>query len=221
VAGAAVGLLVGPSALAVVETYDSQAEWLAALGGPTSFSEDFEGFEFDLDFREAPVAADGFSLVQTGSNFYEFRNFIDTPAFAHSDNNGTNHASMYVNLDASVGNTGVRLQPDASLVAWSGGFSIGSLTESLDLVLNLAGGGSMTLSPDFVGGGTEEFFGFIASADMAVASIDFVARNYLGDPVGEGFGLDNVAGSFLPAPSALALLVLGGLAPGRSRRRRA
>ncbi len=199
---------ISATAQAGITVYTDRGSWLAAAG-VLDFSEDFSGFGTDTEFRTTTVAANGFTLQQAGSNFWDFRNLVETPPFDFTDNNGTNHASCFVNQDITNGDTSILVTPDADLLAWGADFYRCAGAETLDIVLD-----GVLYQPSWTN--DIDFFGFVATPDSAVSLIELTARMYINDGTGEGFGMDDVEGVF-PAPSVLALLGLGLVA--RTRRR--
>src|SRR5688500_18238474 len=103
-----IAICAAAPAQAVIIFFTSEAAWSVAAGSPT-FDEDFEGFAADTSFRFAPVALDGMTIQQEGTNF-DFRNFVDVPPLQFTDNNGTSHASIFVNhAEGSDPGTQVRI----------------------------------------------------------------------------------------------------------------
>ena len=65
-----------------------------AAAGQISFTENFESFAVDTQFRTATVQAHGFTLRQILLN-RNFRNVIDVRPLEFFDNNGTRSASLF------------------------------------------------------------------------------------------------------------------------------
>src|SRR5678816_4457297 len=86
-------LMLVQSASAGLVIFFDQAAWLAAAG-QISFTENFETFAVDTQFRTATVQAHGFTLRQILLN-RNFRNVIDVPPLEFFDNNGTRSASLF------------------------------------------------------------------------------------------------------------------------------
>lgn len=183
-----------------VVLFTSRPAWEAqrpvAIG---TFFEDFERVQVDTQFRTVPHDLGPFVLAQSGSGV--FRNFIDVPPFAFSDNNGTRHASLFTDF----GSTTVHMSfPHNPVLAWGGDFFGANDSEGLVLTLLATDGMAVATIPVPIDTG---FFGFIS--DEPIGQIVFASRTNIPGLVGEGFGLDNVAGSALPEPSALSLTALG------------
>jgi hypothetical protein len=204
-------------------TFTSRAAWITAIGGSPSFNVDFSAFTVDTEFRTQTVDAGPFSLRQVGSDpAGPFRNMIDAPPFQFSDNNGTTHASMFTNF----GFVTVDLTFDTSVSAWGADlFGAGGGTgEGVDIDVLLDGGGVLTFEiPPTPSAG---FFGFILDPGQTATKITFKSHTNLPTTgLGEGFGMDNVAGLLhgaepIPEPATLVLLGTGLAGVGASLRRR-
>jgi hypothetical protein len=214
---AILALQIAPLPSAAVATfYTDRASWLAASGSPT-FSEDFSSFTEDTPFQTAPVALAGMSIAQEGSG--NFRNTIDVgPDFDFTDNNGTNHASLFTNK--SGGPTPmiqVRITFTAPVNAfgfdhWVAADAEGARLEIYDGALLV---GAHDLDNAFGG-----FLGYVLSLGESATSVLFVSVQNLGAPgdPGEGFGIDSLAGVAVPELGALPLLMFGLFALVRRRR---
>lgn len=194
--GFAGSLLATPSVFAGTQVFTDRSEWTAATT-TLDFEEDFSGFLTEPEFRTAPLNANGFSIEQVGVDAM-FRNFVEQSPFEFFDNNGTAHASCFVNLDPPAGNTTLRLTPSTSVLAFGADFNGAGGNELVRIVLNRVDGTQDIFDPAFTQTGIDEFWGFVASLDEAVTSIEFEARILLSAVGGEGFGLDNVGGTFAP-----------------------
>ncbi len=191
-------------AQAQVSVFTSRPAWEAATAGsPGVFFEDFEGFAVDTPFRTATVDVGPFTLRQAGSG--ALRNFIDVPAFEFPDNNGTKHASLFTNS----GGTTVDMTFAAPLLGWGADFFGTATGELLDLDLVLETGEVLAAVPVSLDTG---FFGFVTSPAHTIGRVAFRSRTDIPGPIGEGFGLDNVAGALIPEPGSLTLLGAGALA---------
>ena len=171
--GLGVAVMVGAisaSTQATITVFSDRTSWMAAAG-TADFYEDFSGFTSDVQFRTQTVVANGFTLRQGGYD-QEFRNLVETSPFQFGDNNGTNHASCYVNhKEPGVWEaTTVHINPDADLIAWGADFYGVAGLEILDIDLD-----GTIYSPNW--GGTADFFGFVATPDDAVSAILLQARN--------------------------------------------
>ena len=178
------------SVMAGVTTYSNRDSWEGAAGAPT-VSVDFEGFVADQSFQVSPVAMDGFTLQQT-SGVRDFRNIIDTPPFLFTDNNGTNHASMFVEGDEPVEATVTLDDPAKGWAAYFVGTDGG---ERVDLIVYLDDGSSDRVQLPDISTSSEQFFGVVAGARQKIVSIRFVARTAGGTVGGEGFTMDKVLAS--------------------------
>ena len=94
-------LSIATVASAAIVQYDNRGSWEGAAG-TVDLSEDFEGFNVDTSFA-SPLAI-GVGSIQQELLDAGFRNFVDVPPFQFGDNNGTKHASSFVNFpEASPG----------------------------------------------------------------------------------------------------------------------
>lgn len=214
---AALPLALTAGSTAAVQSFSDRAAWLAAVG-PLSATEDFSGFTQDTEFRSGPVAlAGGMSMGQTGANTAAFRNFIDVPPLQFTDNNGTAHASSFVNGDDSPGvATGILISLTTNARAWGADFWGARSGEFLAVeVLGIGGSVLATIEPSNVSG---QFAGFFGDAGEQFTAIRFRNVNITPGSGGEGFGMDNFAISFIPAPGAASLLGIAALAGLRRRR---
>ncbi len=179
-----------------IDTYTDRSTWLTAAGGSTDFDEGFSSFGMDTDFRLVPVVATGFTIQQMGVDEF-FRNYIDATPFTFSDNNGTNHASCFVNTD---GATTVELLFDSPINAWFADFTGICGLELLDVELFFVGGGSTILQ--VCAGPQNTGFGVLSSApEGPIEKVQFRGRNNEPGGGGEGFGLDNISGVHFSVPS--------------------
>ncbi|MBU0640340.1 MAG: PEP-CTERM sorting domain-containing protein [Planctomycetes bacterium] len=200
-------------ASADITEYTSRAAWEAAVGS-ADFVEDFAGFSVDTDFKYMVVDCNGFGITQTGYD-YAFRNFIDVPPFTYTDNGGTTHASSYVNhAETGIDATNVEMRFDMPVFAWGARFYGAAGLELLDAQL-VDSGGAVLDTLQILNG--DSFFGFVSDPMMDVATVRLVARNLSGGSGGEGFGMDDVMGAYVPEPASLSLLALGGLVLLRRR----
>lgn len=214
-AAVAVGFCASSATAALVFT-NSLATWNAQVG-PASASEDFQGFGSDTSFRTSAVAlAGGMSLAQVGTD-QSFRNYIDTNPFQFGDNNGTTHASMYVDLE---GPTGVNLT--LANAADGIGFNLYGHAGGERLVLSFFDVFNNLLFTGMTAGG-DGFFGFYATAGEQLGRVEFRGRGNGQFGSGEGFGMDDIVLSYaqavVPLPSAAGLSALG-LTLVAARRRR-
>lgn len=179
---------LGTQQAEAITIFTSRTDWNNAVIGSETFIEDFESFTSDTEFRSTPVDVGEFTLLQVGGNL-EFRNLIEVPPFEFTDNNGTNHASLFTNFGATT----VDLTLNTPVFAWGADFFGADETTgerlNLDLVLDM--GGTFATIPVTVNDG---FFGFVTNPVEDIRKITFVSRNNL-EGGGEGFGLDNVTGA--------------------------
>ena len=204
-----VALLLQPPSFADVLATTDFAEWELATGGAT-FIEDFNTFVQDTQYRTQVVAVAGFTLQQIGDNPGEFRNLVDVHPFLQNDNNGTPHASNYVNFpEGGSPGTSVVLTMDSATLGFGGElFGAGGAGEGEELnwEIQLRGGGGVVVFEAPADG----FFGVYTTENDFFTEVRFVARDLNPGAGGEGFGFDNVVGA-VPEPSVLLLLTAGGL----------
>jgi hypothetical protein len=210
-------------AQATLTTFTSRSAWqtaVAAAGLSVQYNEGFDNFAADTPFRTAPVNVNGrFTLSQTGVD-QVFRNLIDVPPFDFTDNNGTNHASMFTNFGTSTTGTFVNMTFAAPIRAWGGDFSQDTLLELVNMNVNSPASSliSTLQVPDTAG--ATFFFGFVGQPSDVVGSLTFLSRNDVPGNAGEGYGLDNVTAAVVPEPTTLALCCVAPFAFAILRRRR-
>jgi hypothetical protein len=181
-----------------VQTYTSLTDWQAAVGTSQQFSEDFSGFTQDTYFQTVAINAGPFSLAQIGQNpFGNLANFIDVPPLQFTDNSGVANAALYTKSGVST----VLMTFNAPVIAWGANFYGAQSSELVNLVVNAPGGGVVATVPVTVDTG---FFGFVISPTNGLSSIansiSFQSQIDNPDPtVGQGFGLENVVGAYVPA----------------------
>ena len=203
-----VGILVplGSTEAAIV-SYNDRTQWEWVIGELTQVTEDFEGFSDDTEFRSALIELSIGQIGQFGDD-QAFRNFVDTPSFLFDDNNGSNHASMWVDgADGFTAGTTVELIFAAPVAGWGADFLVGPVFEmfSVDLV-SPAGLVLATLGPNQNDG----FLGFFADGGEEIAKLLFRATAPGGVEGGEGFSMDNATIAFsapVPVPAGLWLLL--------------
>jgi hypothetical protein len=208
-----VSLLLGTTARASIIVFTSRPAWQAAVGA-TNIAEDFSGFAIDTSFTTSPVAISGGTIVQAGAS--TFRNIVDVPPLSFPDNNGTSHASCFVNYpEGSDPGTQVRLAFTTPVRAYGFDTWVDPPLEGVDAQV-YAGTTLLTTIAIAVPAGS--FAGFLADAGEQITEVRLVSHSLTAGPGGEGFGLDNIAGATVPAPAAASVLALAGL--GLARRRR-
>lgn len=203
------------SANAAINWHTSLGSWNTATGG-ASIAEDFSSFGVDTQFRTQSVTINGGSLGQMGLDG-AFRNMIDVPATQFTDNNGTAHASMFVQGDAP--DTTVQLTFDANQTAF--GFESWGATGGEGATLDVFNGATLVGSMDLTGG-NGDFLGFDLTGGDQATHVVWRAATANGQPLGgEGFGIDNfVYGQPVPEPATMIALGLGAAAILRRRSRK-
>lgn len=199
--------------------YDDRAAWLAAIGGTPDIEEDFQGFTVDTSFRTAPLAISMGTIAQVGLDQL-FRNEVDVAPFQFSDNNGTTHASCFVNFpDAGPGSeTNVEITFSAPVSAWGADFNGILGGELLAVDVN---GTEQTVLGTLLPTAGDTFLGFVATAGEEVDLVIYRSQNQNPGGGGEGFGSDNYAANFaapdepaIPTMGSLGLVILVALLAG-------
>lgn len=187
----ALGFLVPALAQGAIVQYNDRAAWLAAIGGAPDAQEDFQGFAVDTPFRAAPVTIAIGTIGQAGLD-QAFRNEVDAPPFQFTDNNGTTHASCFVNFaDAGAGSeTNVEIVFSQPVTAWGGDF-YGVLGGEL-LAVDVDGTQEVILGT-LLPTAQDTFLGFVADAGEQIDLVIFRSQNQNPGGGGEGFGADNFA----------------------------
>ena len=185
----ALGVLIPALAQGAIVQYNDRASWLAAIGGTPDAEEDFQGFTVDTSFRAAPVAIGTGTIAQAGFD-QAFRNLVDVPPFLYTDNNGTNHASCFVNYpDTGPGSeTNVELAFSQPVSAWGGDF-VGVLGGEF-LAIDVDGT-ERAIIATLLPAAMDTFVGFVADAGEQIDLVIFRSQNQTTGGGGEGFGADN------------------------------
>jgi uncharacterized repeat protein (TIGR01451 family) len=191
-------VLIGALAPAVADgaivQYDDRATWLAAIGGTPDVEEDFQGFTVDTPFRTSPLTISMGTMAQVGLD-QAFRNEVDAPPFQFTDNNGTTHASCFVNFaDAGPGSeTNVELTFTSPVSAWGADFNgvLGGELLAVDV-----DGTEQTILGTLLPTANDTFLGFVATAGEQIDKVIFRSQNQNVGGGGEGFGSDNYAAVF-------------------------
>jgi hypothetical protein len=220
-------------ASAAIVQYDNRGAWEGAAG-TVDLSEDFEGFNVDTSFA-SPLAIGAGSIAQELVDA-GFRNFVDVPPFMFGDNNGTRHASSFVNhIEASPGMSTAPMDeetapPSAELQTFGTNVRITFTNPVSAFGTDLTGvlGGEF-LAIDVMGAGdvvlgtllpqnNDTFLGFVADGGESVTSVVCRSQNLNPGAGGEGFGMDNIdavsgggggdGGGAVPATSGIALVLL-------------
>ncbi|MBY0310580.1 MAG: hypothetical protein K2W85_00770 [Phycisphaerales bacterium] len=219
---AAIVCILAIPASAQVTTFLDRAQWSSAAGSQTLL-ENFEGFAVDTSFRLSPLAiATGFGTlsregVDRGPSFH----LVDVPPYANIDS-GTSSGSAFAYLftdgpEAGGPGTQVRLTFNTPIRAFGMDVFVGSVLEGV--TIEIIGAGSQilgTIQPTAGAGGTGGVFAGFVSGEV-VSSLRFRSTMTVAGTGGEAFGIDNLAGSPVPAPAAGGLLLLSIV--GRRRRR--
>ena len=216
---AAATLAVASQASAVIVTFNTRAAFDAAVGGG-QLSENFSGFAADTEFRTVPVAANGFVIQREGVDTTNFRNLIDVPPLAFTDNNGTANASSYTNA-AEGASPGAQVRISFPVAARAFGADFYNTTIGEGLVLEAFSGAASLGSfpiPLVANGGA--FFGVAGNAGESITSFQLRSQNLTPGSGGEGYGMDDVAVALIPEPAAgILAAAMGSLLLARRGRR--
>lgn len=211
-------------ASAQITTFLDRAQWSSAAGSQT-FLENFEGFAADTSFRLSPlaIAAGLGTLSREGADRGPTFHLVELPPYGAIDtgtSSGTAFAYMITD-GPEMGGTGtqVRLTFTTPIRAFGLDVFLGSVLEGF--TIEIIGAGNQILGaiqPTTGAGGVGGVFAGFVSGE-AVSSLRFRSTMTSVGTGGEAFGIDNLAGSPVPAPAAGGLLLLG-LAARRRRARK-
>jgi len=209
-----VGALLGVAffyapASAALDAYTDRAAFLAALPG-ASQGESFEDEAIDVQTgsRTISVSTSEIAFIGDSGATFGVNNVV-------VGGRGPTDGDQYLQV-GFIGVSSVRFQFDVPLLA----FGIDVVDKNVNDLDGLIDDISVDSAVNPGGEGEGQFWGVIASADMAFTNIGFGG---LGPSVpGDAFALDNIAYVALPEPSSLILLGVGGAtACGLRIRRRA
>jgi hypothetical protein len=220
---AVLGLVVGAAgrAEAALIFYADRASWQLAVGS-TSFAEDFEAFTADTPFRTSPVALNGMTIRQEGvSQLTSFRNQIDVVPVEFPPPSGTDVASLFTNAPEGT-DPGVQVRIAFNAPNTGFGFDswIGPLAEGAILEVF---SGTTLLGSQALGNADNAFLGYALTGTDTATSVRFRSSTLIPGTGGEGFNIDNLAGTAIPEPSSLitaGIACLVGLGAWCRRRRR-
>lgn len=202
----AAGSLVAASQAAIT-WYSDRAMWNAAVGA-SSFSEDFSGFAVDTEFRTVGVAIAGGTIQAEGVDTTNFRNLVDVPPLAFTDNNGTANGSMYVNAaEGTAPGRQVRLTFSATNQAF--GFETWGAASGERVTVEAYNGAALIGSFDIANNGAGIFTGYQLTGPDVATSVRWRSTNLTVGTGGEGFGMDNLAGVVVPEPASIVGLAIG------------
>lgn len=203
----ALSVILAAGASAQVSWYSNEGQWSGNLVDPVSWTEDFSGFTADQSFVSSPVSIASGTLAQVGTGI-SFRNLVDVPLFSATDNNGTSHASLFVN-GGGAGEIKIDVALSLSVPVSALSFRTWGAATSEGTTVMLYSGGSLVGTRN-LSNGNNRFTGFVMTGGT-VDRILFVARTTVAGTVGEGFGLDTIQASAAPVPEP-GVLLGGGLA---------
>ncbi|MDX1746669.1 MAG: hypothetical protein R3324_12080, partial [Halobacteriales archaeon] len=206
VVGSILTLLVPVVASAAIVEYTDRTAWTTAIGGSADYSEDFSGFASDTPFRPegTTVSVSMGTLGQEGTD-ENFRNFVDVAPFLFTDNNGTSHASCFVNSPegSNPEGTTVRLAFTEPMSAFGADFN-GTLGGELLVIDVVDVDGTTVLGTLGPPPSQNSFLGFVADAGERAGSVVLRSQNLSPGGAGKGFGMDNLA-SVVQAQADLVL----------------
>ena len=198
-------MLVCPwPSIAAIITFTDEATFLAAIGGSSDVSEDFNQYATDQSFANGSIDVGAFVLSAQGA-WHNSQNIIDTSPFTFSGISaidGTPYADFFVKED-SYGITSAKIEFHSPVFAFGATFKELSNGTVLEF---LTSSGQEQLQTNT--SGSLQFLGFVASNGEAFSEIAFLPNG-----ARDGFGLDNVhignSLSAVPIPAAVWLFGSG------------
>jgi hypothetical protein len=190
VAVIALGLAFPISAEAGILFFANRAAWQNAAG-PSSFTENFSGFATNTPFQSSPVALNGMTIQQEGTERMEW-NQVEVPPFQFTPNSGSNSGLLLTNYPEG-GSTGIHVRitfagPNKAfgLESWSANDGEGVILEVFNGATSLG-----TLSLTNADGA---FAGYVLTGEDIATSVRLRSVVLVPGMVGERFYIDNLAG---------------------------
>ena len=203
-AGALVYVLATFNASATLIGFTDRSAWEAAVGG-TFTTEDFSSTPSAV-YEFSPVDVGDFTVSVTGSTFGSTWHNISSTGSGGAAFNSVNGTQQLNLATGDIG--GTTLEFDFEIYAFGADWAGVSDSRTTSFLID----GILLDIPSLTGG----FFGFVSDTTLTTNFLTLTAG------AADGFGMDNlVYAATVPEPSIMALIGLGLLGFGFTRRRKA
>lgn len=188
---------------ATLTVYTDRSAWEAAVGGSFSL-QNFNTFTTPSSYESSPVSLGGFSVSVAGETFGSVWHNVG-PSSSGNDVNGSPQ------INAATGSTGgTTLAFDSAISAFGADWN--GISDNRVTSINV--NGVDVAIPALLGG----FWGFVSDTPFASTLLSLTSGP------ADGFGIDNVVyagqSTAVPEPGTLAIMALGLVGLGVTRRRR-
>jgi hypothetical protein len=194
----ALGLAFPIPVRAGIVFYTNRAAWQAAAG-PSSFTENFSGFIRVTPFRNAPLALNGMTIRQEGTDRMEW-NEVDLPPFQFSPNTGSNAGLLFTNFP-EPGTSGGQVRIAFNVPNQAFGLESWGV-EDEGVVLEVFSGATL-LGAQALQRVNGAFVGYVLTGLDTATSVRLRSELLNPGPVGERFYIDNLVG-VAAAPAVVA-----------------
>jgi hypothetical protein len=187
----ALGLGFPNSANATIDFFSDRTAWEDAAG-LVSFSENFSEFSADTPFRTSPLALNGTTIQQEGTERMEW-NEVDVPPLQFTPNNGSNSGLLLTNFPED-GSSGIQVRITFTDPNRAFGFDSWSANDGEGVVLDVFSGQTL-LGSRALTGGSGDFLGYVVTGGDASMTVRFRSNRLSPGMIGERFYIDNLAGT--------------------------
>ena len=187
----AFGLGFPNSAKATINFFTDRAAWEEAAGS-ASFTENFSEFSADTPFQTSPVALNGMTIQQEGTERMDW-NEVDVPPLQFTPNSGGNSALLLTNSPED-GSSGIQVHITFTDLNRAFGFDSWSGNDGEGAVLDVFSGATL-LDSRALTGGNGDFLGYVLTGVDTSMTVRFRSGRLTPGMLGERFYIDNLAGT--------------------------